>query len=139
MKKCGNFTQDRPFRTVISIMLQSSRFIEITLRHRCSPMNLLHVFRIHFSNLLHIFRIPSSKNTYRRLLRQWRKLFTNPSKQPRGNNYETFRWVLPECRFRGELWGKLNPSSRNVQIMDKPGSWFLLSKSLKNTCGRVTF
>ena len=23
--------------------------------------------------------------------------------------------------------------------MDKPGSWFLLAKCLKNTCGRVTF
>ena len=23
--------------------------------------------------------------------------------------------------------------------MDKPGSWFLLAKYLKNTCGRVTF
>ena len=24
-------------------------------------------------------------------------------------------------------------------ITDKPGSWFLLIKCLKNTCGRVTF
>ena len=27
----------------------------------------------------------------------------------------------------------------NVPLMDKPGSWFLLAKYLKNTCGRVTF
>ena len=33
----------------------------------------------------------------------------------------------------------LNPFSTNVPIMDKPGSWFLLAKCLKNTCGRVTF
>ena len=33
----------------------------------------------------------------------------------------------------------LNSFSTNVPIMDKPGSWFLLPKCLKNTCGRVTF
>ena len=30
----------------------------------------------------------------------------------------------------------INPFSANVPIMDKPGSWFLLAKCLKNTCGR---
>ena len=34
-----------------------SKFIEITLRHGCSPVN-----------LLHNFRTPFSKNTYRRLV-----------------------------------------------------------------------
>ena len=34
---------------------------------------------------------------------------------------------------------KVNPFSANVPIMDKPGSWLLLAKCLKNTCGRVTF
>ena len=33
----------------------------------------------------------------------------------------------------------INPFSTNVPIMDKPGSWFLLAKYLKNTCERVTF
>ena len=33
----------------------------------------------------------------------------------------------------------INPSSTNVPPMQKPGSWFLLAKYLKNTCGRVTF
>ena len=32
-----------------------------------------------------------------------------------------------------------NPFSTNVPLMDKPGSWFLLAKCLKNTYGRVTF
>ena len=32
-----------------------------------------------------------------------------------------------------------NPFSANVPIMDKPGSWSLLAKCLKKTCGRVTF
>ena len=34
---------------------------------------------------------------------------------------------------------KFNPFSTNVPLTDKPGSWFLLAKCLKNTCGRVTF
>ena len=29
--------------------------------------------------------------------------------------------------------------STNVPLMDKPGSWFLLAKCSKNTCGRETF
>ena len=32
-----------------------------------------------------------------------------------------------------------NSFSSNVALMNKPGSWFLLEKCLKNTCGRVTF
>ena len=33
----------------------------------------------------------------------------------------------------------INPFSTNVSLTDKPGSWFLPVKCLKNTCGRVTF
>ena len=33
----------------------------------------------------------------------------------------------------------LKPFSTNISFMDKPGSWFLLAKCLKNTTGRVTF
>ena len=33
----------------------------------------------------------------------------------------------------------INPFSTNVPLMDKPGSWLLLTKCLKNTCGRVKF
>ena len=29
----------------------------------------------------------------------------------------------------------INPFSTNVSLMYKPGSWFLLVKCLKNTCG----
>ena len=56
LKICSKFTRERPCRSAISIKLQSN-FIEITLRHRCSPVN-----------LLHIFRTPFSKNTSGRLL-----------------------------------------------------------------------
>ena len=55
MKICSKFTED-PCRDAISIKLQSN-FIEITLRHGCSPVN-----------LQHIFRTPFPKNTFGRLL-----------------------------------------------------------------------
>ena len=33
----------------------------------------------------------------------------------------------------------INLFSTNVPLTDKPGSWFLLAKCLKNTCGKETF
>ena len=56
LKICSKFTGEHPRRSVISIKLPSS-FIEITLRHGWSPVNLLHVFRK-----------PFVKNTSGRLL-----------------------------------------------------------------------
>ena len=41
---CSKFTGEYPCRSVITIKLQSN-FIEITLRHGCSPENLLFIFR----------------------------------------------------------------------------------------------
>ena len=50
-KRCsGNssyFTGELAYRRVISIKLLC-KFIEITLLHGCSPVNLLHIFRIFF-------------------------------------------------------------------------------------------
>ena len=56
MKICSKITGEHPCRSVILIKLQSN-FIEITLRHGCSPVN-----------LLHIFRTPSPRNTSEWLL-----------------------------------------------------------------------
>ena len=39
-----------PCRTAISIKLQSN-FNEVTLRHGCSPANLLHIFRTPFPKM----------------------------------------------------------------------------------------
>ena len=44
LKICSKFTGEHPCRSVISINLQS-KFIEIALRHRCSPVHLLYIFR----------------------------------------------------------------------------------------------
>ena len=47
LKICSKFTGEHLCRRVISIKLRSN-FIEIALRHGCSPVNLLHVFRTSF-------------------------------------------------------------------------------------------
>ena len=47
LKICSKFTGEHPCRSVISIKFQSN-FIEITLRHGCSPINVLYIFRAHF-------------------------------------------------------------------------------------------
>ena len=41
------FTGEHPYRSVISVKLQSN-FIEIAFRYGCSPVNLLHIFRTPF-------------------------------------------------------------------------------------------
>ena len=56
LKICSKFTGEHPCRSVISIKLLCN-FIEIALRHGCSPVNLLHTFRT-----------PFYKNTYGGLL-----------------------------------------------------------------------
>ena len=47
LKICSKFTGEHPCHSVISIKLLC-KFIEIILRHGCSPANLLHVFRMTF-------------------------------------------------------------------------------------------
>ena len=44
LKICSKFTGEHPRRSAISIKLLCN-FIENTLRHGCSPVNLLHIFR----------------------------------------------------------------------------------------------
>ena len=54
LKICSKFAGEHPCRSVISITLkikfqcQQSNFIEITLRHGCSPVKLLYIFRTSF-------------------------------------------------------------------------------------------
>ena len=47
LKICSKFTGEHQCRSVISIKLQSN-VIEIAFRYGCSPINLLHIFRIPF-------------------------------------------------------------------------------------------
>ena len=48
LKVYSKFTGEHPYRSVISIKLQSN-IIEVTLWHECSPVNLLHIFRTTFT------------------------------------------------------------------------------------------
>ena len=54
-KICSKFTGGPPCQSVISIKLQSN-FMEITLWHDCSPVNLLHIFQDNFSEE-HLWRM----------------------------------------------------------------------------------
>ena len=45
LEMCSKFTRERTCRSVTSTKLQRN-FFEITLRHGCSPVNLLHLSRI---------------------------------------------------------------------------------------------
>ena len=47
LKICSKFTGERPCRSAISIKLLR-KFIEIALRHGCSQVNLLDIFRTRF-------------------------------------------------------------------------------------------
>ena len=47
LKICSKFTVNHPCRSAISINLLCN-FIEITLRHGCTHVNLLHIFRTPF-------------------------------------------------------------------------------------------
>ena len=48
LKICNKFTGEHLCRSVISIKLIRN-FIEITLQHGCSPVNLLHIFGTPFT------------------------------------------------------------------------------------------
>ena len=61
LKICSKFKGEHPWRSAISKKLPFN-FIEITFRHVCSPVN-----------LLHIFRTPFPKNTSGRLLLNWKR------------------------------------------------------------------
>ena len=55
LKICTKFIGEHTWRSVISVKLLCN-FIEITLRHGCSPVNLLHIFKTPF--LFHYKQLP---------------------------------------------------------------------------------
>ena len=61
LKICNKFTGKHLYRGLISITLQSI-FIDITLPHRCSPVNLLHIFRTTFSKNISGWLLPYYTN-----------------------------------------------------------------------------
>ena len=82
LKMCSKFTRVHPCRSVISIKLLCN-FIENTLQHGCSVVNLLHIFRIPFpkstSGLL-LLNHWSLNHGMKELDNGWLKLTLNRSK-----------------------------------------------------------
>ena len=68
LKICSKFTEEHPCRSI--------NFIEITLRHRCSSVNLLHIFRTSFL-----------RNTSGRLLLNLSRKIRNKIKEQRESHY----------------------------------------------------
>ena len=72
LKICSKFTGENPCRSVIL-------FIEITFRHGCSPVNLLHIFRTSFpsntSGWLLLNRYQWGRNFSARILQVQNKSF----------------------------------------------------------------
>ena len=78
LKTCSKYTGEQPCWSVISIKLQSN-FIEIILRHGCSPVN-----------LLYIFRTPFTKNVSGRLLLHFVFQFLDLNSYSQPQNYCLF-------------------------------------------------
>ena len=84
LKICSKFTGEHPCRLEISIKLLC-KFIEITLQHGCSQVN-----------LLHIFRTPLPRNTSRLLL---------PYEERNTKNKSCCKEFLSKCKkIRRQLW-----------------------------------
>ena len=56
LKICSKFTEEHPFRSVISMKLLYN-FIEISLLHGCSPVNMMDIFKNTLFNIVSIFII----------------------------------------------------------------------------------
>ena len=79
LKICSNFTGEHQCQSEISTKLQSN-FIEITLRHGCSPVNLLHIFRTPFSKNEYLWVAASehSKQVQNLNWRNWTGFWNTP-------------------------------------------------------------
>ena len=78
LKICSKFTREHPCRSAISIKF-FCYFIEITLRHGCSPVNSRHIFRTPFlkDTSVRLFLEITKKNKMKRNIK---KLVPNEQK-----------------------------------------------------------
>ena len=69
LKICSKFTREHQSRSAISMKLLCN-FIEITLRHGCSPLDLMHIFRTLFykssSSGLFLAFVPNARKYVKR-------------------------------------------------------------------------
>ena len=85
LKICSKFAGENPCRSVISIKLQN-KFIEITLRHGCSPVNLLNIFK----------KLQKKKNSNRGL-----SLIYSIDKEKRNKGINLiFRWAIGLVKYQ---------------------------------------
>ena len=84
LKICSKFTGEHPCRSAISIKLLYN-FIGVALRHACSPVNLLHIFRTPLlKSTPGRLRLTVNKTTFR-------MLSANPCSKYMHNNWRAFQ------------------------------------------------
>ena len=76
LKICSKFTGERPCQSMISIKLICN-FLEITLRHGCSPANLLHIFRTPFPRNTSGCLLLDIENEMREIIAENKLWYTN--------------------------------------------------------------
>ena len=120
LKIWSKFTGEHPCRSVISIKLQSN-FIEITLRHGCSPVN-----------SLHIFRTPFPRNTSGWLL------LKEKGNLNLGEELSTYYWSTTTSRERSKTFAITYLLFLNYRIERRHcvGWCIMIKHGLKN-CGRT--
>ena len=91
---CSKFTGEHSCRSVISIKLLCN-FIEMALRHGCSPVN-----------LWHIFRTPFRKNKYGALLLKHSTAFRFDRIKQISENYKT--------KHQSKFQTMINQTQRNI-------------------------
>ena len=95
LKICSKFTGEPPCRSVISIKLLCN-FIEITLRHGCSHVNLLHISRTPFSENTSGWLLPIIGGKYPRFT--WFGITC--AKSPWKASYAGIFWLLDDGPFQ---------------------------------------
>ena len=114
---------------VISIKKQSN-FIEIKLRHGCSPVNLLHIFKTPFPKNTSGGMLLKQKNLRRlRSLYKWNCFFINECTEPKAKILGDFAYITCYKRKYTKLYtqgGFLN------LIVVQPDKTFLLHSRVAN-------
>ena len=132
MKICSKFTGEDPCRSVISLKLLCS-FIEIILRHECSPVIMLHMFRTSFLKnisgglLLNVWSVEHSLFIVVKLLRfkykRWRIFlkYLLLIHFPAGNYM--FKVNNRNTRTRCEICSKLTIKAPERRHACQPDAW----------------
>ena len=67
-------------------------------------------------------------------MKSFRSLTSETQRKLKNENETSAKLITRQLKISGKHLLFIKPFSTNVRIIDKPRSWFLLAKCLKNTC-----